>query len=118
MFFPPSAVLNFTRAFPSSLILKVGDSFTEVENLVNKIQDQSPQQHYPRSASFLLSLDSVNVGKTLRIGKTGGGGRKRNDTWPSPMPNNMLNEIEENLVFVFVISMLFSDLLIWLLTLQ
>jgi len=45
----------------------VGDSFTEVENLVNKIQDQSPQQHYPRSASFLLSLDSVNVAEKHQL---------------------------------------------------
>ena len=39
----------------------------EVENHVNLIQDQSPQQHYPRSASFLLPLDSVNVGKKANM---------------------------------------------------
>lgn len=41
---------------------QVGDALTEVENHINVVQDQSPQQHYSRSASFLLPLDSVNVG--------------------------------------------------------
>lgn len=46
---------------------KVGDSLMEVENHVNLIQDQSPQQHYPRSASFLLPLDSVNVAEKHQL---------------------------------------------------
>lgn len=46
---------------------KVGDSLTEVENHVGQIQDQAPQQHYPRSASFLLSLDSVNVAEKHQL---------------------------------------------------
>lgn len=46
---------------------RVGDSLTEVENHVGQIQDQAPQQHYPRSASFLLSLDSVNVAEKHQL---------------------------------------------------
>jgi len=46
---------------------KVGDSLTEVESHVGQIQDQAPQQHYPRSASFLLSLDSVNVAERHQL---------------------------------------------------
>jgi len=46
---------------------KVGDSLTEVENHVGQIQDQAPQQHYPRSASFMLNLDSVNVAEKHQL---------------------------------------------------
>jgi len=46
---------------------KVSDSLTEVEKNVSLIQDQAPQQHYPRSASFLMPLDSVNTAEKHQL---------------------------------------------------
>jgi len=46
---------------------KVGDTLGEVETQVNLIQDQSPQQHFARTPSFLLPLESVNVAEKHQL---------------------------------------------------